>query len=111
MFFWGSIISLTRLTCLSLFRCREQELKEEKERKKREAAEERARKEAEKLAAARIAPEDMFRNDPAYAGFAFDETGLPVRDAGEGGGENESQGVHQVASNNEAHAMIFLRRG
>jgi hypothetical protein len=63
---------------------RELEIKEEKERKKKEAAEERARKEAEKQAAAKIAPEDMFRMDPEYAGYSFDETGLPIKDPGLG---------------------------
>jgi hypothetical protein len=61
------------------------EIKEEKERKKREAAAERARLEAERAAAARVPPEQLFVNDAAYAGFKFDDKGMPTHDAGEMG--------------------------
>ena len=60
----------------------ELEIKEAKERKKREAAAEKARLDAERAAAARVPPEQLFVNDEAYAGFKFDDKGIPTHNAG-----------------------------
>lgn len=56
---------------------KEKEEKLEKEKKKQE---EKRKKDEEKLKAMSVNPADMFKNDPNYAGYDFDEKGIPSHD-------------------------------
>eukprot|EP00043_Microstomoeca_roanoka_P003848 m.46094 g.46094 ORF g.46094 m.46094 type:complete len:169 (-) comp12224_c0_seq1:92-598(-) len=75
----GPVVKFVDREELMKERERELALKAEKERKKAEAAAKRAQEEAEKMEKAKLAPEDMFKNDPAYS--QFDERGLPTHSA------------------------------
>lgn len=54
--------------------------REEKVLKEKLKAEEKRKKEEEKLKAMSVNPADIFKNDPAYEKYAFDEKGIPSHD-------------------------------
>ncbi|EGD82565.1 cysteinyl-tRNA synthetase [Salpingoeca rosetta] len=74
----GPVVKLVDREILMQERERELAIKREKERKKAEAAAKRAKEEEEKREKAKMRPQDMFKNNPAYS--QFNERGVPTHD-------------------------------
>ncbi|EDQ90779.1 uncharacterized protein MONBRDRAFT_223, partial [Monosiga brevicollis MX1] len=77
----GAVVKL--VDAEELMREKEQEaaLKAAKEEEKRRKAAERAAAERKKLEKGKLAPADLFKDDPEFKDCTFDERGVPERDA------------------------------
>lgn len=74
--------------------------KEEKRIRDEQKEEEKRKKEEEKLRLMSIKPSDLFRNDPQYAKYQFNENGTPTHD--EKGQELKEKAVISFKKKQEA---------